>query len=81
MPPVGPENPHEPAYKRLEKLGERYYDALYEGSGSPAGLLSEIKECFAAAIDGAREAGFAAEAQRLAARLDHIVEGYRRHFG
>jgi len=78
--PIAPRIAPEPAYKRLEQLGEQYYDALYEGSGSRAGLLSEIKECFTAAIDSARHDGFAAEAQRLEARLDHIVAGYRRHF-
>ncbi|HXR87217.1 MAG TPA: hypothetical protein VN728_09615 [Stellaceae bacterium] len=80
MPPGAPENPQEPAYKRLEQLGEQYCEELHEGSGSRAGLLSEIKECFAAAIAAAREEGFAAEAKRLDARLAHIVEGYRRYF-
>ncbi len=81
MPPAAPENSKEPAYKRLEQLGEQYYDELYESSGtSRIGLLSEIKECFHGAIKAAREEGFAAEAERLEARLDHIVEGYRRFF-
>lgn len=70
----------EPRYKRLEKLGEEYYDELYEGSGSQLGRLSEIKECFFAAIEAAREEGFRRAAKRLEARRDHIVEGYRRHF-
>jgi hypothetical protein len=70
----------EPAYKRLEALGEQYYDALYERGGSRAGLLSEIKECFAAAIDAARQDGRDDEAKRLEARRDHIVAVYRTQF-
>jgi hypothetical protein len=80
MPPPAPENPQEPAYKRLEQLGEQYYGELYESSGSRAGLLSEIKECFDGAIAAARQDGLEAEAKRLEARLDHMLEGYRRYF-
>jgi hypothetical protein len=42
--------------------------------------LSEIKECFAAAIAAAERGGLSDEAQRLQARLDHIVTVYRRQF-
>ena len=59
--------------------GEEIYDEMYETS-SPHGYLSEIKECFNAAIDAAEADGLSAEARRLQARLDHIVTGYRRHF-
>jgi hypothetical protein len=52
---------------------------MYETS-SPRGYLSEIKECFAAAIAAAERDGLPAEAQRLQARLDHIVTVYRRQF-
>jgi hypothetical protein len=71
--------PDEPDYKTLERRGEEIYAAMYEG-GSPLGLLSEIKECFAAAIAAAEVSGLAAEAARLRARLDHIVTVYRRQF-
>ena len=52
---------------------------MYETS-SPGGYLSEIKECFAAAIAAAESDGLTNEAQRLQARLDHIVTVYRRQF-
>lgn len=68
----------EPLYKHLERRGEELYDELYERGSH--GLLSEIKECFEAAITAAEKDGLAAESRRLRARLDHIVEGYRRHF-
>jgi hypothetical protein len=71
--------PDEPPYKALERRGEAIYAEMYE-RGSPLGLLSEIKECFAAAIAAAEAEGLAAEAARLRARLDHIVAVYRRQF-
>ena len=52
---------------------------MYDTS-SPRGLLSEIKECFEAAITAAEGEGLTEEAQRLRARLDHIVTVYRRQF-
>jgi hypothetical protein len=67
-----------PAWRRLEKRGEEIYDELFDKGG--AGLLSEIKECFAAAIAEAEETGLTGEATRLRARLDHIVAVYRRQF-
>jgi len=69
----------EPHYKKLERRGEEIYDEMYETSG-PRGYLSEIKECFTAAIEAAECEGLSDEAQRLRARLDHIVTVYRRHF-
>jgi len=69
----------EPHYKKLERLGEEIYDEIYETSSS-RGYLSEIKECFTAAIDAAEADGLHAEAQRLRARLDHIVAVYRSQF-
>jgi len=74
-----PKTPDEPRYKKLERRGEEIYDEMYETS-SPQGYLSEIKECFEAAIAAAESDGFAEEAQRLQARLDHIVTVYRRQF-
>lgn len=69
----------EPHYKKLERRGEEIYDEMYETS-SPHGYLSEIKECFEGAIAAAESDGLTNEARRLRARLDHIVEGYRRYF-
>ena len=70
---------HEPSYRTLERRGEEIYEQMYE-SGSRLGLLSEIKECFEAAIVAAEAEQLAAEAQRLRARLDHIITVYRRQF-
>ncbi len=74
-----PKTPDEPHYKKLERRGEEIYDEMYETS-SPRGYLSEIKECFAAAIAAAESDGLTDEARRLQARLDHIVTVYRRQF-
>jgi len=74
-----PKPAEEPPYKKLERRGEEIYDEMYETS-SPVGYLSEIKECFAAAIAAAESDGLTDEAQRLQARLDHIVTVYRRQF-
>jgi hypothetical protein len=74
-----PKIPDEPPYKKLERRGEEIYDEMYE-TRSPHGYLSEIKECFNAAIDAAEADGLSAEAQRLQARLDHIVAVYRSQF-
>jgi hypothetical protein len=71
--------PGEPAYKELERRGEQIYEEMYDTS-SAHGLLSEIKECFEAAIAAAERDGAAAEAARLRARLEHIVTVYRRQF-
>lgn len=71
--------PEQPSYKKLERRGEEIYDELY-ATGHPRGLLSEIKECFGAAIASAESEGLNDEARRLRARLDHIVTVYRRQF-
>jgi len=71
--------PGEPRYKALERRGEAIYDEMYKTS-SPRGYLSEIKECFEAAITAAESDGLTDEAQRLQARLDRIVTVYRRQF-
>lgn len=71
--------PDEPHYKKLERRGEEIYDEMYETS-NPRGYLSEIKECFSAAIEAAEGEGLSDEARRLRARLDHIVTVYRHQF-
>ncbi len=67
-----------PDYAVFEKRGEEIYDELHDKPGH--GLLSEIKECFFAAIRAAKEAGFTRQAARLESRLDHIVTVHRKHF-
>jgi hypothetical protein len=69
----------EPSYKILERRGEEIYAEMCE-RGSPLGLLSEIKECFAAAIAATEADGLGAVAARLRARLDAIITVYRRQF-
>jgi hypothetical protein len=71
--------PDEPHYKKLERRGEEIYDEMYETS-NPLGYLSEIKECFEAAVAAAERDRLTDEARRLRARLDHIVTVYRRQF-
>jgi len=73
------EMPDEPHYKKLERRGEEIYDEMYETS-NPLGYLSEIKECFEAAVAAAERDRLTDEARRLRARLDHIVTVYRRQF-
>jgi hypothetical protein len=46
----------------------------------PAGCYSDLKECFTAAIEAARRAGFTEEAERLTERLDHCKQVYRSQF-
>jgi hypothetical protein len=71
--------PGEPHYRKLERRGEEIYEEMYETS-NPLGYVSEIKECFEAAIVAAETDGLTEEAQRLRARLDHIVTVYRCQF-
>ena len=71
--------PDEPHYEKLERRAEEIYDEMYE-TGNPRGYLSEIQECFAAAIAAAESDGLTDEARRLQARRDHIVTVYRRQF-
>ena len=56
--------PDEPQYKKLERRGEEIYEEMYETS-NPLGYLSEIKECFAAAIAAAESDGFAEDEASL----------------
>ena len=69
----------EPSWRRLEKRAEQIYDEMYE-SGSSLGFLSEIKECFHAAIEEAAKEGLTEEVARMEARRDHILAVYRRQF-
>lgn len=63
----------------LEALAEKAYDEMYE-TRFPAGLYSELKECFALALGAAERAGRPDEVARLRRRLDHCREVYRKQF-
>jgi len=63
----------------LEALAEKAYEEMYE-TRFPAGCYSDLKECFTAAIEAARRAGFTEEAERLTERLDHCKQVYRSQF-
>ncbi len=69
-----------PRYRALERRGEEICDEMYR-TAWPRGLLSEIRECFEAAIVLAQQEGPASEARRLRDRLEHIETVYRKHFG
>ena len=64
---------------RLEAAAEKTYDEMYE-TRHPAGLYSEMKDCFAEAIGIAERAGLDADAKRLTARLEHCRAVYRSQF-
>jgi hypothetical protein len=63
----------------LEKLGEQYYDAMYD-SRYPAGEYANAKDAFRDAIALARELGEGEAEKRLEARLMHIKAVFRSQF-
>jgi len=63
----------------LERLGEQYYDAMYD-SRYPSGEYANAKDVFRDAIVLARELGDEAEVARLEARLAHIKAVFRSQF-
>jgi len=63
----------------LERLGEAYYEAMYD-SRYPTGEYANAKDAFADAITLARQLGEAAIAERLEARLAHIKAVFRSQF-
>jgi hypothetical protein len=63
----------------FEARAEKAYDDMYE-TRFPTGLYSDLKDFFALAIGAAERAGRPDEAARLARRLDHCREVYRKHF-
>jgi len=65
-----PDSEKRPYYLELERLGEQYYDEMYDGY--VRGRWSDIKECFGLAILAAEREGLAEEAARLRKRLEHI---------
>jgi hypothetical protein len=63
----------------LEKLGETYYDAMYD-SRYPSGEYANAKDAFRDAIVLARELGETEHVKRLEARLAHIKAVFRSQF-
>ena len=63
----------------LERLGEAYYDAMYD-SRYPTGEYADAKDAFRDAIALARELGDAKAVERLEARLAHIKAVFRSQF-
>ncbi len=65
-----PDEQKRPHYLELERLGEQYYDEMYDGR--VRGRWSDVKECFDLAILAAEREGLAEEAERLRNRLENI---------
>ena len=65
--------------RKLERLGEAHYDAMYETS-SPSGEYANAKDAFSEAIALARELGESETVKRLEARLAHIKAVFRSQF-
>jgi len=65
--------------RHLERLGEKYYDAMYD-SRYPSGEYANAKDAFRDAIVLARELGDTEAEKRLEARLMHIKAVYRSQF-
>lgn len=71
-------DPHE-RLRELERLGEAYYDAMYE-TRYPSGEYANAKDAFADAIALARQLGESETEKRLETRLAHIKVVYRSQF-
>ena len=71
-------DPHE-NLRELERLGEAYYDAMYD-TRYPAGEYANAKDAFRDAIALAHQLGETTTAKRLLARLTHIKAVYRSQF-
>ena len=68
--------------EHLRKLGEEYYDRMYDErpSGAINANYSDAKECFYDAIGLARRLGLMKEAEALGERLAHLKAVYRSQF-
>jgi Arc/MetJ-type ribon-helix-helix transcriptional regulator len=65
--------------RALERLGEQYYDAMYD-SRFPTGEYASAKDAFRDAIALARQLGETEIEKRLEARLAHIKAVFRSQF-
>ena len=70
--------PHE-RLSELERLGEAYYEAMYDAR-NPVGDYADAKDAFRDAIVLAGELGDTATVERLEARLAHIKAVFRSQF-
>jgi hypothetical protein len=66
--------------RKLQALGEKYYDQLYETSSGTTGIYSGAKDAFIDAISLANELELTTEARLLEKRLDHIKAVFRSQF-
>jgi len=71
-------DPHE-NLRELERLGEAYYDAMYD-TRYPSGEYANAKDAFRDAIALAHQLGETEIGERLLARLTHIKAVYRSQF-
>ena len=71
-------DPHE-RLRELERLGEAYYDAMYDAR-NPTADYASAKDAFRDAIALALEFGETTTAERLQSRLAHIKAVFRSQF-
>jgi hypothetical protein len=71
-------DPHE-RLRDLERLGEAYYDAMYDAR-NPTADYANAKDAFRDAVALARELGETVTMERLQARLGHIKAVFRSQF-
>ena len=71
-------DPHE-RLRELERLGEAYYDAMYDAR-NPTADYANAKDAFRDAIALAHQIGETATVERLQARLAHIKAVFRSQF-
>jgi hypothetical protein len=66
--------------RKLNALGEKYYDQMYESGRGANGCYSNAKDAFYDAIGLANELGLTEEAEALSKRLEHIKAVFRSQF-
>jgi hypothetical protein len=66
--------------RKLNALGEKYYDQMYESGRGANGCYSNAKDAFYDAIGLANELGMKEEAEALSKRLEHIKAVFRSQF-
>jgi hypothetical protein len=66
--------------RKLNALGEKYYDQMYESGRGANGCYSSAKDAFHDAIGLAKELGLKEEAEALSQRLEHIKAVFRSQF-
>jgi hypothetical protein len=66
--------------RKLNALGEKYYDQMYESGRGANSCYSNAKDAFYDAIALAKELGLNEEAEALSKRLEHIKAVFRSQF-